>query len=317
MDKYTKDDRLYDAICDDCRLLNVISRFGMHLGFGEKTIEEVCGESGIDCDTFLAVLNLTKSGVVTHWQQPKLSLRTLGEYLQNSHAYFLDFLLPSIRRKLVEALGGFTNNDMAFLIIKFYDEFCLEVRTHMERENKEVFPYVDALMQGKKIRPITIEISLMHRTPIEKKLSELKNVMIKYYDGNANDNLLNSILYDIFLFEEDLVCHCMVETRLFLGEIKRLEEEHKDNYFSEELKREESQELLSEREKEVIRCVVKGMTNKEVADRLFISINTVTTHRRNIARKLDIHSTSALTIYAIANKLLDIEEIRDERIVSL
>ncbi len=317
MDKYTKDDRLYDAICDDYRLLNVISRFGMHLGFGEKTIEEVCGESGIDCDTFLAVLNLTKSGVVPHWQQPKLSLRTLGEYLQNSHAYFLDFLLPSIRRKLVEALGGFTNNDMAFLIIKFYDEFCLEVRTHMERENKEVFPYVDALMQGKKIRPITIEISLMHRTPIEKKLSELKNVMIKYYDGNANDNLLNSILYDIFLFEEDLVCHCMVETRLFLGEIKRLEEEHKDNYFSEELKREESQELLSEREKEVIRCVVKGMANKEVADRLFISINTVTTHRRNIARKLDIHSTSALTIYAIANKLLDIEEIRDERIVSL
>ncbi|HIW86899.1 MAG TPA: response regulator transcription factor [Candidatus Onthomorpha intestinigallinarum] len=312
MDKCTKDDRLYDAICDDYRLLNVISRFGMHLGFGEKTIEEVCCDRGIDCDTFLAVVNLTKSGSAPQWQQPRLSLRALGDYLQSSHTYFLNFLLPSIRRKLVEALGSLTNNDMAFLIIKFYDEFCLEVRTHMERENKEVFPYVDALMQGKKIRPVTIEISLMHRSPIEKKLSELKNIMIKYYDGNANDNLLNSILYDIFLFEEDLVCHCMVETQLFLGEIKRLEREHKDNDFVEVRKKEENTDLLSEREKDVIRCVVKGMTNKEVADKLFISINTVTTHRRNIARKLDIHSTSALTIYAIANKLLDMEEIKGE-----
>ena len=47
------------------------------------------------------------------------------------------------------------------------------------------------------------------------------------------------------------------------------------------------------------------MSNKEIADHLFISVNTVITHRRNIAKKLDIRSVAGLTIYAIANNLID------------
>ena len=63
-------------------------------------------------------------------------------------------------------------------------------------------------------------------------------------------------------------------------------------------------------EKEKISLVVKGMTNQEIADKLFLSIHTVITHRRNIARKLEIHSATGLTIYAIVNKIVDIEEIK-------
>ena len=69
-------------------------------------------------------------------------------------------------------------------------------------------------------------------------------------------------------------------------------------------------EHLSQREKEIVICVVKGMTNKEIADQLFLSIHTVNTHRRNIARKLEIHSVAGLTIYAIVNKLVDISEVK-------
>ncbi len=68
-------------------------------------------------------------------------------------------------------------------------------------------------------------------------------------------------------------------------------------------------ESLSQREKEVIVCVVKGMTNKQIADKLCLSAHTVVTHRRNISAKLDIHSTAGLTIYAIVNKLVELEEI--------
>ena len=66
---------------------------------------------------------------------------------------------------------------------------------------------------------------------------------------------------------------------------------------------------LSAREKEIVVCVVKGMTNREIADRLCISTHTVITHRRNIARKLQIHTPSGLTIYAIVNKLVELSEI--------
>ncbi|NCA80061.1 MAG: LuxR family transcriptional regulator, partial [Sphingobacteriia bacterium] len=71
----------------------------------------------------------------------------------------------------------------------------------------------------------------------------------------------------------------------------------------------EDQDELSQREKEIVIGVVKGLVNKEIADNLCISVNTVITHRRNIARKLHIHSPAGLTIYAIVNKLVDITDI--------
>lgn len=72
----------------------------------------------------------------------------------------------------------------------------------------------------------------------------------------------------------------------------------------------EEQQTLSTREKEIVVCVVKGMTNREIADRLFLSTHTVVTHRRNIARKLQIHSASGLTVYAIVNKLVELNDIK-------
>jgi len=73
----------------------------------------------------------------------------------------------------------------------------------------------------------------------------------------------------------------------------------------------DSQDTLSQREKEIVVCVVKGMTNKEMADKLFLSIHTVITHRRNISRKLQIHSAAGLTIYAIVNKLVTLNDVKD------
>ncbi len=75
-------------------------------------------------------------------------------------------------------------------------------------------------------------------------------------------------------------------------------------------KQDTEQEELSDREKEILVSVVKGMSNKEIADHHNISIHTVITHRRNMARKLNIHSISGLTIYAIINKLVDITDIK-------
>lgn len=68
---------------------------------------------------------------------------------------------------------------------------------------------------------------------------------------------------------------------------------------------------LTPREKEILKGVVMGLSNKEIAAKINVSVNTVMTHRRNIASKLQIHSSAGLTIYAIASKLVDIEEVKD------
>ena len=68
-------------------------------------------------------------------------------------------------------------------------------------------------------------------------------------------------------------------------------------------------EELSDRENEILGCVVKGMTNKEIAEKHFISIHTVITHRKNIVRKTGIKSVSGLTVYALLNNLITYEDI--------
>jgi DNA-binding NarL/FixJ family response regulator len=75
-------------------------------------------------------------------------------------------------------------------------------------------------------------------------------------------------------------------------------------------------ETLTIREKEIIVCVIKGMTNKQIADKLHLSSHTVISHRRNIASKLQIHSTSGLTIYAIVNKLVELDEIQGNDLIN-
>jgi DNA-binding CsgD family transcriptional regulator len=78
----------------------------------------------------------------------------------------------------------------------------------------------------------------------------------------------------------------------------------------EEQPNDDGQEALSQREKEIVSCVVKGLTNKEIAEQLFLSVHTVITHRKNISKKLQIHSVSGLTIYAIVNKLVELSDIK-------
>ena len=70
------------------------------------------------------------------------------------------------------------------------------------------------------------------------------------------------------------------------------------------------QEPLTEREKEIIIGVVKGWTNKQIAEKLCLSAHTVITHRRNIAAKLQIHSAAGLTIYAIVNHFVDLNDVK-------
>lgn len=66
---------------------------------------------------------------------------------------------------------------------------------------------------------------------------------------------------------------------------------------------------LTAREREILVCVVKGMTNKKIAEHLFLSQHTVVTHRRNIGQKLQIKSPSALTLYAMMHNLIQSSDI--------
>lgn len=74
----------------------------------------------------------------------------------------------------------------------------------------------------------------------------------------------------------------------------------------------ENRQELTAREKEVVIGVVRGLSNKEIASDINVSVNTVMTHRRNIASKLQIHSPAGLTIYALVSKLVKLEDVSNQ-----
>lgn len=304
--------RMRELIRQEPSLLMVLRRFGISLGFGNATADEVCRTSGVDTGTFLAVANFVCGCPYADFA---VSLPELIRYLKNSHDYFLDFALPAIRRRLLEAVPVSGADGVGMLLLRYLDDYIGEVRAHMEYENSRLFPYVKSLLEGMAADDFSLaEFSASH-APLAPKLEELKEIFVSHYRGSGNEDLVNAVLFDIITCENDLMSHCRLEDRLFVPAV----EDYRENLPAADRADETASgapedPALTARETEIVRCIARGLSNKEIAAKLFVSIHTVTTHRRNICAKFDIHSASALTIYAIIHRLVDLSELRAPRI---
>ena len=309
---YEASDKMISLIKDNYNVLQSLGSFGINLGFGDKTVRETCEDNGVDTYTFLAVVNYTINGYYGFDDDDQLSVPTLMHYLKACHVYYLDFQLPFIRRELQEAINE--NDSLGGLLMKLYDEYAREV--HMLYEEKTLFPYVQALIDRKPLGDYNIETFSKHHGQTDIKLKELKTTIIKYLPTDMQRNhKLMSTLYDIYNNEEWLRLHTEVEDNIFVPAIRRLERMLRQNDVTKNISSmvfkggQDNADMLSDREKVVV-SLVQGMSNKEIAEHLYISVNTVITHRRNIARKLQIHSSAGLTIYAIVNGLVDISNVK-------
>lgn len=308
---YEADDRMIALIRDNYNVLQTLGSFGISLGFGDKTVEEVCHEHQVDTRTFLAVVNYTLNGDRDE-EQEALSVSTLLRYLKASHEYFLNYQLPTIREGLKNALG---DHHVDQLILQLYDSYARAITQHMRYEEKMVFPYVEALLEGQYTGKYSVDTYSRHHRQESERLRELKSIILRYLPADSlHNHRLTAILYDIYNNEDWLRLHAEVEERFFMPAIRHLEQQSERNDVVERISQlitpsTADNESLSDREKEVIVAMVQGMTNKQIANHLNISPHTVMTHRRNIAAKLQIHSPAGLTIYAIVNNLVDISSL--------
>ena len=293
---YKASHKMCDLIAHEEDAIQIISRFGLEMGVGEQTIEQVCEAYHVHTPTFLAIVNYK----VFHKRviPDDIDIPTLQRYLSNAHSYFLEFRLPRLRRALIEAIiPADPTTKIPGLILRCYDEFVEEIRTHIAHENEGLFDEHEHDDQR-----------------ITDKLTEIKNLIIKYYPGANLQSpitshqspityLLISVMSDLWHTEQDFADHCAIEDDILRPALTQ-EKPHVRRRHSVP-----DTEELSEREQDVLVQVVHGLSNKEIADVLCISTHTVITHRKNIARKLNIHSTAGLTIYAIVNKLVDINSL--------
>lgn len=231
--------KMAEVIHMDYNLLPVINRFGISLGFGEKTVEEICHEKNINTSFFLEVLNtFHDTDYFPKASLLKFPVKWLLDYLKKTHSYYLEVQVPQLETligKLIrEASGGSKNIQM---IEKFFNDYKTELTDHIEREEKKVYPYISQLEQAlnsnevdkelqKNISHYSIEDFEDEHDDVEVKLNDLKNIIIKYLPGPADDNLCNDILVLLFQLEKDLTDHARLEDKILVPMVARLEKKY-------------------------------------------------------------------------------------------
>jgi regulator of cell morphogenesis and NO signaling len=221
--KYRGEESMSDLVERDFRTLLVMSRFGIGLGFGDQTIRQACDAHDVDVDTFIAVMSTIFDGD----DRPpcdisRVSPSCLLDFLSATHVYYLDTRLPAIRRGLIEVWNG-PENDLTRALIKCFDDLVEEIDKHVRKEERELFPYVRMLVDGKPTAASQYDRSPAKHIPIKTQLAELRRILIKYYPAR-DTNRMNDVLFEIFTWEHDLVSHMRVEELLLYPIIGNLEQ---------------------------------------------------------------------------------------------
>lgn len=308
--KYTRFDTLRDIIEDNNRLLGVLNRFEISLGFGDGTVDKVCTENGVDTETFLAVINFISG---KQWQSHRVSVMSLIDYLRKSHARFIDYTLPYIKRTLIEGIHEAENPEIAIVILRFYDKYIEEVKAHMGYEDDFIFSYAENLINGigDANRFQISDFSSSH-DHMATKLDDLKELFIYKYK-QQNNEMINTALLNLMHCGRELVQHCDIENHLLFPQVEKLEREMRKKQIDAEAETPDEQDVaadtLTDKEREVLRRIAMGLSTKEIADKMCLSFHTVNSHRKNIGAKLNIHSVAGMAVYAILHHIIDINEI--------
>ncbi len=145
------------------------------------------------------------------------------------------------------------------------------------------------------------EVFIINPSQIQNREKDFASIK-KNHQGSCWIGLVYTFYEQHMLSMFDKTIHITDATENILEMINKLIESNDSNYQTDE------QEQLSSREVEVLKLIIAGLSNKEIADKLFISTHTVVSHRKNISLKTGIKSQSGLTIYAISNKIVQIED---------
>lgn len=219
--KFMKMSELIDA---DYRLLLLLNRLNISLGFGEKSVDTVCKENGFDTDCFLFLANYQSNKSIINIDEVfrKLPLSPFIQYLKSSHSYFLERRLPNIRRKL-QLVFPAENKALQEVVLNFFDNYTKEVEEHMVYEDDVVFPYVYSLMDKSEKEKYSINIFEERHNDIEGKMNDLKQILMKYVPGTTDQMLMVNILTELYSSEEELAAHTFIEDSLVIPRVKEIE----------------------------------------------------------------------------------------------
>ena len=213
-----------DLVEIDYRLLTVIARCGLPLGFGEKTVVNMCAEADVDARAFILICNMYSCfGYVPADESLKeADPLTILKYLQRSHLSYMDDGFSSMELSINELVAPCPAAQRK-VILDFFEDYRTEVRSHFEYEETVFFPYVESVVSGGSTGDYSASIFEENHSNIEEKLKDLTNIVMKYLPAACSNILANKLLYSLFALSEDLGKHTEIENLILVPMVNRLE----------------------------------------------------------------------------------------------
>lgn len=229
MQLFESTDKLFGIINDNYNLLPVFNRFGIQPGFKDKTVAEVCDDKNINKDFFLALINTYNSPDYFPEEELKsFSPLLIVDYLKKTHEYYLFYFLPKLEKLLGRLVAAKIDKNSDFkMIVSFFEKYKNELILHIKDEEENVFPHVINFVQNQQksnIENAPISFEKEHNN-VEMKLSDLKNLLIKYLEPVYNNNDFNEFVSSLYQFEKDIIDHARIEDYILVSHIKELKKQ--------------------------------------------------------------------------------------------
>ncbi|HBZ34774.1 MAG TPA: hypothetical protein DEO38_06725 [Bacteroidales bacterium] len=218
---YSLNNRLIDIISASPAVVLLLSRFGISLGFGNATIDEVCHKNNVPADLFLMISNIYADD---HYRVSKdtlkrVNLEVLFCYLRRSHDFYINDRLPHIQRHLDKVAASAA--EKGDVLRKYFQNFLQQAARHFRAEEQKLFPVIEQMARGENVDTQVIVSFEEHHDRLDEQLSDLTQLVFKYIPG-VDAEFSTEMLFDIVVLNHDLQKHAIIEERVLLPYIKMI-----------------------------------------------------------------------------------------------
>jgi regulator of cell morphogenesis and NO signaling len=225
--------KMAELIFENPSLLMLIEHFGFDLVVHDYTVEQLSRQQNINPDLFVIFCNLyngftpTTAGNLT-----KDDVAIIIFFLRNSHSYYKNDKYPEIKA-YIDQMNQMNNAREMKMVEHFFDDYFSEVTDHLNYEEQVAFPEICSKLGIESptidthIEEYSVSVYRDHHTDIESKLSELKNLLLKYIPLNDDRVVRRKLLISLFELEFDLSIHSLIEETILIPLVKKFETQNK------------------------------------------------------------------------------------------
>lgn len=229
-----KDTKLFEVVIQEPAVTTVLSRFGIALGVGDKSVKHICDEHVLDCGFFLAILNtFVNPDYFPSSSRLTFDVSEVVSYLSKTNDYYRQVLIPNVEQhfNLLIKRSSAANSNLE-LMQKFFFEVKDEMLARIEYDSTTLFPYALSFEKRRQTNPVVIvadaeRYGSEEDSTAEDKLNDLISMFVMHLSGIYDTNLCQAVLLAIINLKKDVCQNNRIRNKILMPLYRTMVENEK------------------------------------------------------------------------------------------